>query len=61
MHAVVGAVLAVDVPIMQVVDMVTVQHRCVTAPWTVSVAVLFGLLVLDRGHDASLFSWPFKC
>lgn len=50
--------LAVNVAIMQVINMVTVQHRVVPTPWAVGMAVLLGLLVLDRGHDASLSGGP---
>jgi len=45
--------LAVNMAIMQVVDMVTVQHRFVPAPWAVSVTVLFSLGVLRCRHDLS--------
>ena len=53
-HPIVGAMLAVHVAVMQIVDMISVQHRCVSAPWAVGVAVLLGLRVLRRGHGASL-------
>ncbi len=54
MHPAVGAVLAVHVAAVQVVDVVTVQHRGVPAPRAVGVAVLLRLLVLGCGHDAPL-------
>ena len=58
MHALVGAMLAVNMAIMQVVDVVTVQHRFVPAPWAVGVTVLFSLGVLRRRHDLSPLRRP---
>ena len=49
-HSLVGAMLAVHVAIMQVVNMVGVQHRFVSTPWAMGVRVVLGLSVLDRGH-----------
>ena len=45
--------LAVNMAIMQVVDVVTVQHRFVPAPWAVGVTVLFSLGVLRCRHGIS--------
>ena len=42
--------LTVNVAIMQVVNMITVQHRFVSTPWTVGVTVLLSLHVPRRGH-----------
>ncbi len=50
--------LAVHVAVMQIVNMIAVQHRFVSAPWAVGVAVSLGLRVLSRGHGASLSSEP---
>lgn len=55
-NSLIGAMLAVNVTVMQVVNMVTVQHRFVSTPWAVGMAVLLGLCVLHRGHDVSLSS-----
>ena len=54
MHPLLGAMLAVKVAIMQVVNVVTVQHRCVPTPWAVGVTVLLSRCVLHRRHGASL-------
>jgi hypothetical protein len=50
--------LAVNVAIVQVVNVVAVQHRFVSTPWAMSVTVLLSLCVLHRGHGASLSSEP---
>jgi len=42
MHSVAGHVLAVDVPVMQVVDVVGVHHGLVSAARAVGVAVCLG-------------------
>jgi len=47
-HAV-GLVLAVDVPVVQVVDVIGVHHRLVSTPGAMGVAVGLGRLVLGRG------------
>jgi hypothetical protein len=46
--------LTVNVAIMQVVDVVAVQHRFVSTPRAVGVTVLLSLGVLHPGHGASL-------
>ncbi|GGM82912.1 hypothetical protein GCM10012275_61820 [Longimycelium tulufanense] len=56
-HAGVGAVLAVDVPRVQVVDVVVVHDRLVAAAWTVGVLVLLGLPVLGHGGHRGLPGW----
>lgn len=61
MHPLLSAMLAVNVAIMQVINMVTVQHRVVPTPWAVGMVVLLGLLVLDRGHDASPLQLTISC
>lgn len=53
-HPLIGAVLAVNVAVMQVIDVVTVQYRFMPAPWAVGMTVLLSLLVLNRGHGVSL-------
>jgi hypothetical protein len=53
-HSLVGAMLAVNVAIVQVVDVIGVQHRFVSAPWAVGVTVVFSLGVLDCGHNDPL-------
>lgn len=50
MHAVGGVVLAVDVAVVEVVDVVGVQHGLVPAAGAVSVLVGLGGAVLDGGH-----------
>ena len=60
-HALVGAMLAVHVAIVQVVNVVGVQHRLVSTPWAMGVRVVLGLSVLDRGHGASLSGWTTQC
>lgn len=51
MHPAVDPVLAVDVPIVQVVDVIGVDHRIVTAARSVRVLVGLGGRVLGgRGH-----------
>ena len=49
-HPLVGAMLAVHMAVMQIVHVITVQHRFVPTPRTVGVAVPLSLGVLDRGH-----------
>lgn len=46
--------LAVNMAVMQVVDVVTVQHRFVPASWAVGVTVLFSLGVLRRHRISPL-------
>jgi hypothetical protein len=53
MHPFIGAMFAVNVALMQVVNMVAVQHRFVSTPWTVGMTVLLGLGVLHRDHGVS--------
>jgi hypothetical protein len=53
-HSLFGAVLTVHVAIVQVVNVVAVQHRFMSAPWAVGVTVLLSLGVLSRGHGSSL-------
>ena len=57
-HALVGAMLAVHVAIVQVVNMVGVEHRFVSTPGAMGVRVVLSLSVLDRGHGASLSGGP---
>ena len=57
-HALAGAMLAVHVTIVQVVNMVGVEHRFVSTPGAMGVPVVLGLRVLDRGHGASLSGGP---
>jgi hypothetical protein len=49
-HAVGGVVLAVDVPVVEVVDVVGVQHGLVAAAGAVGVLVGLGRSVLGGGH-----------
>jgi hypothetical protein len=56
MHPLISAMLAVNVAVMQVVNVVGVQHRFVSTPWTVGVTVVLGLCVLHSRHGASLSS-----
>jgi hypothetical protein len=58
MHPLISAMLAVNVAVMQVVNVVGVQHRFVSTPWTVGVTVMLGLCVLHSRHGASLSSDP---
>ena len=58
MHALLGAMLTVHVTVMQIVNMVAVQHRFVSTPGTVGVTVVLSLGVLHRGHRASLSGEP---
>ncbi len=51
MHAVGGVVLAVHVPVVQVVDVVGVQHGVVAAAGTVGVLVGLGGAVFGDGHS----------
>jgi transcription termination factor Rho len=51
-HTTVAHVLAVQVPVVQVVDVVAVHDRVVPAARAVGVAVHFRGNVLDGGHDA---------
>ena len=57
-HPLVGAMLAVHVAIMQVVNVVGVQDRLVSTPGAVGVRVVLGVSVFDRGHGASLSGGP---
>jgi hypothetical protein len=50
MHAAVGHVLSVNVAAVQVVDVIGVHDRVVSAAGAVGVAVRLGLVVLDCGH-----------
>jgi hypothetical protein len=49
-HAAVRHVLAVNVAAVQVVDVIGVHDRVVSAARAVGVAVRLGLVVLDSGH-----------
>jgi hypothetical protein len=53
-HALIGAMLAVQMAVMQVVNVVPVQHRFVSTPRAVGVTVVLSLGVLHRGQGASL-------
>jgi hypothetical protein len=55
-HPLFGAMLAMNMAIVQVINMVTMQHRCVSTPWAVGVTVLLSLCVLHRRHGVSLSS-----
>jgi hypothetical protein len=55
MHAVLGGVFAVAVPVMQIVDVVGVHYGIVSAARTVSVSVRFGATVRGKhGHFRNL-------
>lgn len=58
MHALLSAMLPVNVAIVQVVHMIGVQHRFMPTPRAVGVTVLLSLSVLDRGHGSSLPGQP---
>ena len=60
-HSLVGAMLAVHVAIVQVVNVVGVQHRFVSTPWAMGVRVVLGLSVLDRGHGGLPLRWTTQC
>ena len=49
-HAGVGHVLTVDVPVVQVVDVIGVHDRLMPTARPVRVPVRFGLAMLDRRH-----------
>lgn len=49
--------LAVNMTIMQIVDVVAVHQRFVPTSWAVGVAVLFSLGVLGRRHGISRLRW----
>jgi hypothetical protein len=57
-HTLIGAMLAVQMAVMQVVNVVAVQHRFVSTPRAVGVTVVLSLSVLHRGQDASLPGRP---
>jgi hypothetical protein len=57
-HALVGAMLAVQMAVMQVVNMVAVQHRVMSTPRAMGMTVVLSLSVLHRGQDASLPRGP---
>jgi hypothetical protein len=46
--------LAMNMAIVQVINMVAVQHRCVSTPWAVGVTVLLSLCVSHHRHGVSL-------
>jgi hypothetical protein len=53
-HPAVGAVFPVDVPVVEVIHMVGVDHRLVSAPGAVGVLVLLCFAVFYGGsHDYS--------
>ncbi|MGL5927465.1 MAG: hypothetical protein ACRCY8_00880 [Dermatophilaceae bacterium] len=56
MHALVGAVLAVHVAVVHVVDVVRVEDGLVPAARAVGVGVGLGGGVLDSGHDGCISS-----
>jgi hypothetical protein len=54
-HAVAGHVLSVDMPVVQVVDVIGMHDRVVPTARAVGVTVCLGLAVLD-----SVISWSFR-
>ena len=57
-HSLLGAMLAVHVAVVQVVNVVAVQYRFVSTSRAVGVTVLLSLGVLHRCHGASLTGGP---
>jgi hypothetical protein len=53
-----GHVLAVHVPVVEVIDVVGVYDGIVTAAWPVGVPVGLGLAVLDCRHRWSFQRYP---